>query len=141
MGHIKISLRAWHTAEDLSDLSEELGVSPSLNYRAGSPRSMSDGAKPPSVHRESLWCFDMPTDALSVDEGIVQMERLLSGRKPAIEKWRARGARFEYFIGVFLDGNQTEIISASTMAGCAEKGISMVLNLYVPDQIPTGQPT
>ena len=58
------------------------------------------------------------------------MDVLLTQCGPQVDQLRQQGWKFEYFVGMFLNGSRTEVLSSPQMSRWAVKGIDLVLNFY-----------
>jgi len=88
------------------------------------------------VYKESLWCYGVAvTDNLSFAHLVTRANQIFDRNNEYFCSLRSNGAKFEYFVGLFLDENQAEVLSPEVMAYCGERGISLILNLYIPKQV------
>lgn len=127
-------MRAWHAHEDPRVISEAFLLTPSYSYKAGEPRTTTSGKPLGSVHRETLWSRSVEIDKnTSLVDAIALTENLVARREQEWDQLRLRGWRLECFVGVFLDGNRTEVLSSQQMLYLATRGIDLVLNLYPPN--------
>ena len=132
-GSIEISLRFWHAHEDPDAISRAMQLVPIYSYKAGDQRITPKGRPLPSVHRETLWCYDIEIDKnASLTQALDAMAALLAPREQQIKQLRMQGFRLECFIGLFLDEDRTEILTSEQMSRCARDDIDLVLRIYAP---------
>jgi len=136
---LEITLRIWHPDQDPEVFSQRMQLQPSIAYRAGEPRRSPAGVPLGSVHRETLWAYDLKLEPnLSLAAAIEAMDQLISSRESLIRLLLTEGARLEYFVGIFLRDNQTEVLSPEILSDCAKRGITLILSMYSPQQSDSG---
>jgi hypothetical protein len=130
---IEISLRVWHPIEDPNIISQALALSPTICYRVGEPRKTPSGRVLSSKHRETLWSYNLEGNPYSSLAGALEaMDLLLDSRVAALDGLRHNGARLEYFVGLFVNADQTEVLSADLLSRCSRKGIEIIVSVYAP---------
>lgn len=136
-GHVELCLRVWHPDADPEQISQALQLQPTLAYRAGEPRVTPKGRQLSSVHRETLWSFDVDVPpGASLADAISAADSLVAPHREEMLTLKSVGARVEYFVGLFLEGDQTEVLDSKLMSRCAERGVDLVLSVYVPRKDP-----
>ncbi|GAA4358776.1 hypothetical protein GCM10023165_54110 [Variovorax defluvii] len=76
-----------------------------------------------SSHRDTLLSYDIEADKnLSLAEAIDAMDALLTQCGPRLDRLRQQRWQFECFVGMFLNGNRTEVLSWTQMSRWAAKG-------------------
>ena len=131
---LEFTLRIWHPNLDPEAVTKALGISPSVAYKAGSPRTLPSGVAASSYHRESLWAYDVPLSPnSSLAEAIEAVTALLSPQLQGLHQLQDQGARVEYFVGLFVDAARVEVLEARQIEKLAELRFEVVLNIYPPD--------
>jgi len=83
------------------------------------------------VHRETLWVHDLQIKSgLSLSDAILEMNELLVGHENHVAELKRRDARIEFFLGIFINGNQTQVLPSKVIQRCADLGVDVVLNIY-----------
>ena len=132
-GRIEITLRIWHAHEDPDAISKALQLAPTYSYKAGDQRMTPKGRPLPSVHRETLWCHDIEvvTNA-TLTQALDAMDTLLASREQQLKHLRMQGFKVECFVGLFLDGDRTEVLTSEQMSRSTRHSIDLVLGIYAP---------
>jgi len=116
-----------------------MGLRASLSYKAGEQRKTPSGRALASIHSETLWAFDIELpESTSLGPAIESATRLVAERRGYMRGLRARGARFEFFVGVFPDGAWTGVLTPEILKACSDEDVSLVLNIYGKSR--AGQP-
>ena len=130
---IEITLRIWHARDDPGEISQAMGLTPTYSYKAGERRVSPKGKPLASVHRETLWCYDIEVSKdSSLSEALDAVSALLESHEQQLQRLRARGFRLECYVGLFLEGDRTEMLSSTQMSQYAHDGVDLVLSIYAP---------
>lgn len=128
----RVSVRLRHPSENLTALSEQLGLEPSRSWFAGERRTTPRGEP-----LDGLWDHSystMPVDVENDDGLEAALERMasfLSGNAQALEQHVSSGGSIELFIGYFQEGfNSGFSLSAELMSKYAALGVNLDFDVY-----------
>lgn len=110
-----------------------LGATPTRAERKGQEIPSTDG-RPPRVARFGQWRMEASTSQPS--DINAQVKQLLAVLTKDISVWRNLTGQYktDIFCGWFMnESNEGEDINPETLAALGERGISLALDIYAPD--------
>ena len=134
-----VSFRVMGEEVDPEEVSDLLGLQPSVAHRLGDPRYGKSGRRY-ADHSEGLWALHSP---LGEDEPLADhlqyVELKLRGKEAVLRELGSRGCRLDCFIGVFEIGDGDEIVlAASELKSLGALGLDIRFDLYTFDDAEAG---
>jgi hypothetical protein len=129
----EVSLRIWHPTVRPDELSNELGMPPTIRWEAGSEA-------PHGRMRESTyWSAHLTHSAdVSLARFLERAVEDLRSRRSFLEELLATGGRCELFVGLFIDRDTGEVLPSDLLRGLGEIHVDLALDIYCPArQLPS----
>lgn len=129
-----VSLRVFHSHLAPSEIEAALGMEAAGAQTAGELWRTPKGRVTGTVARQTVVRFALPdADGQPLEDYIADRLAALLPRRTQIRRLVEDDARIDFFVGVFLDGNDGLEFKASLMASLGDLGIDLDLDIYPPD--------
>jgi hypothetical protein len=129
-----LSLRSWHQDMPASAIVEAVALPPDVHATAGQPRQLPRKGKVGAISRQSYALFRLGKgDAAGLVHRLTDALEHLERRRDALAHLRAAGTSFEFFVGLFLEGNEGVEFDPAVLGRIAALDIRLALDIYPPD--------
>lgn len=138
-----VSLRLTHPTQDLGEIYNKLGALPDAIprriWKAGDERLGQKGGVLEGKYEKSYCYFDFfkeprKSDQISLSNALEKIAEDLSIFKSDIERHVDSGEDAEFFVGMYIDSNCSEIFSPELMGKLADSRVKLSLDIYPPDK-------
>lgn len=129
----KLTFRVFHPTARAEDIARKFDLKSKHLRTVGAPRVSPTGQRLDGVYPRTAVSFDLTeyeSEACLEDALSRALDEKLADKAPVISELIATGGHAEFFIGVFLDGNQGLMIDPDLMSRLAAAGITLALDLY-----------
>jgi hypothetical protein len=128
-----MSLRIWHPSVLSSEITNALGLMPSLLNDVGARRQTPAGQILEGVYAQTYWLykFDFP-QGIEVEECIAKALESLSSKREFLTYIISTGGRCELFIGVFLERGAGIELDGNLVRRVADVGLGLSFDVYLP---------
>jgi hypothetical protein len=137
----KVSLRICHPSMDPDRISSIMGMTPRFSWKAGDRRKSRRGTDLPGARKETYWCAELCEFSSPPRKFAAELDKVLDklqGHRDFLLEVRKQGGRCEFFIGWFCAPMDGGLLPHTTLAGMADLGIDLALNIYA--EVETDEP-
>jgi hypothetical protein len=132
-GRFRLSLRIFHPTMEPAAITSIVGLQPDFFWKIGDRKRTRRGTELPETHEENYWCAELCEFYSPPSELTAELDKALDklrGYKEFLQETRKQGGRCEFFIGWFCAPMDGELLLHVTLAGMADLGIDLALNIY-----------
>jgi hypothetical protein len=130
-----VSLRAGHPTMPADAIRSVVGLPSEFMQTAGQAFTTRSGKKTSRINKRSWIIFRLP---VSGDDDLAStLDRwsdYLTGRTDGLLRLRREGVDFDFFVGLFLEGNSGVELPPPLLQKMAALGITLGLDIYPPDE-------
>ena len=130
-----LSLRVWHSSQDLVIVTNTLGLAPEFFDQAGQAR-VRKGKVLDFISKESYWSHAFDLDAeQDIEDCLLLHIGKLEPYKMLFDNIASTGGRSEFFIGFMLESsNSGFVLSPELQSKCAALNIGLSFDIYESDK-------
>lgn len=135
-----VSFRIIGAEVDPEEVSDLLGLQPSVSHRLGDPHYGKQGRRY-ADYNEGLWALNSPLgEDRPLGEHLQYLELKLKERELALREFRSKGYRLDCFIGIFEIGDGDEVfLSASELKVLVDLGLDVCFDLFTLDDTESAE--
>jgi hypothetical protein len=127
----RLSLRIWHPTQEPRAISARLGLEPSVEWSAGSPRRSPTGAPLDGVHTTTYWSSRLGAGSGDdLPKALEEATTSLEAHGDFLRLLRDTGGRVEFFVGWFFSANAGALLPHTLLARMGPLGVSLALDVY-----------
>ena len=132
VGKYKLSFRIFHPTARAEDIAAKVGLKSKRAHSVGAPRETPKGKRLEGVYSRTCVSFDVKNHEGEVLEDAIRraLEEELNSKIPYLSELVATGGELEFFVGIFLNGNEGLQIDAKLVSSLASAGIGLSLDMY-----------
>jgi hypothetical protein len=126
-----LSFRALHPNMTANDIEQALSLKVRVSNTAGEKRMTPKGKPLDGTNKNSYCSFRLSEGPdTDLEAEINKWNKAFSSKRSFFTRFVETGGQFEYFIGLFLNGNSGFSLSVEAMRGMEELGIELALDIY-----------
>jgi hypothetical protein len=130
-----LSLRIWHPRTAPTMISDQLGLSPTHQWAAGSIRTTPAGTPLSGRHDSTYWSARLRAGrGETLVEALEQTNARLTAHADFLQAILEAGGRIEYFVGWFAESNTGFVLPSQLLASTSELGIDLAFDIYGPNR-------
>ena len=132
IGKYKLSFRIFHPSMRAEDIAEKIGLKSKHLHSLGAARQTPKGTKLDGVYSQTYVSFDLEEYEGEILEDALRraLEEKLASKMPYLSELVATGGVLEFFVGIFLEGNEGLQIDAELIDLFASAKIGLSLDIY-----------
>jgi len=129
-----LSFRVWHPSMSATEVAAKVGMTPRIQHSAGEPRKTPKGDPLPGHYKGTFCTFPMSKGDFSAFESALRaaISQLQRAGKELLDI-ATSGGRAEFFIGLFLEGNEGMVLDDGLLKAIADMRLTLSLDLYGAD--------
>jgi hypothetical protein len=133
---VAMSLRVWHPSVLGAEMTNAIGLSPSLSNDVGAGRRTPTGQILDGVYTQTYWLykFSFPKKT-EIEDCIAKALAVLSHKSDFFSRICSTGGRCELFIGIFLEKNAGIMLDRNLIRQVADLGLALSFDVFLPDNL------
>jgi hypothetical protein len=129
-----ISLRIWHPTRSLEDVADEINLTPTTTWKAGSPWITKAGRVLSRIHAEHYWTSNIIKGYRSdhtLADAISDVLDKFMPKRDFFTSISASGGRSEIFVGWFFPGgNSGDVLGHKLLGRLADLSMDLSFDIY-----------
>ena len=126
-----VSFRIFHPAINPDDISAELSLIPSTQWKSGDDRRSPNGKRLPGRYKNTYWSYRLPLRVgVNLAKRLDEFSRMLTKHESFLKRLRSTGGRSEFFVGWFVKPNSGEIFDRELLARLSRLQIDLAMDVY-----------
>lgn len=132
--HATVSLRIWHPRMRCEEITNAIGLLPSLCHDVGNHRKSPTGQLLEGFYPQTYWVHEYTfKEDNEVEDCIMKAVDTIKMECDFLKQIASTGGRCELFIGVFLEKDAGIVLNQVLIREVANAGLELSFDLYVPE--------